>query len=173
MRPLPGMNGVRDVHHKDGAFGVRVQPAPDDAAPRPALIGVSRSPGNARPHFGQRWLWRCERRVRGYPMYSVPGTALPSWSFSTNTGNRPSLNRWCRAHLMPVCRSIYMSVQTTQMNRRPEPCFYISPALSVAAAAVAGPTHVQRTIGECGNDCGRLVTHNQLQVIGDRLSSTA
>jgi hypothetical protein len=30
----------------------------------------------------------------------------------------------------------------------------------------------QRTIGECGNDCGRLVTHNQLQVIGERLSST-
>ena len=31
--PLPGINRVRDVHHKDGAFGVCVKPVPDDVAP--------------------------------------------------------------------------------------------------------------------------------------------
>jgi len=90
------------------------------------------APGSARPHFGQR-----RAGMRGltcasgeYPMDSVPGKALPSWSFSTNTGNRPSLNCWCRAHLRPVCRSMYMSVQTTRMNSRPEPCLLIFAALA-------------------------------------------
>jgi len=86
------------------------------------------APGSARPHFGQRWAVRGLTCASwGYPTYSVPGKALPSGSFSTNTGNRPSLNCWCRAHLLPVCRSMYMSVQTTRMNRRLEPCLLISP----------------------------------------------
>jgi hypothetical protein len=95
--------------------------------------------GNARPHFGQRWAVRGLRCVPGgYPTDSVPGKALPSWSFSTNTGNRPSLNCWCRAHLMPVCRSMYMSVQTNRMNRRLEPYLLISPLTSSAWPGLRG-----------------------------------
>ena len=94
----------------------------------PPSSGYRAAPGNTRPHFGQRDAGegglRCESGW--YPTYSVPGKVLPSWSFSTNTGNRPSLNCWCFAHLMPVCRSMYMSVQTTRMNRRREPRLLIS-----------------------------------------------
>jgi hypothetical protein len=65
--PLPGINRVRDVHHKHGAFGVGVQPLSDDAAPHPAVIGVSRSPWQCASAFWATpgWQARVNVLVRG------------------------------------------------------------------------------------------------------------
>ena len=54
--PLPGISRVRDIHHKHGAFGVGVQPAPNDTAPHP-LIGISRSPRHRPPAFWAAAGW--------------------------------------------------------------------------------------------------------------------
>jgi hypothetical protein len=61
--PLPGINRVRDVHHKHGASGVGVQPMPDDAAPHPALIGVSRSPWQCASAFWATLGWQARVNV--------------------------------------------------------------------------------------------------------------
>jgi hypothetical protein len=62
-KPLPGINRVRDVHHKHGASGVGVQPVPDDAAPHPALIGVSRSAWQCASAFWATLGWQARINV--------------------------------------------------------------------------------------------------------------
>ena len=52
------MSRVRDIYHKYGAFGAGVQPAPEDTAPHPTLIGISCSPWQHTPAF---WAARCRR----------------------------------------------------------------------------------------------------------------
>jgi hypothetical protein len=61
---LPGIGRVRDIHHEDGAVGVGVQPAPDDTAPHPTVIGISRSRRQRPPAFWAALGWHARVNLR-------------------------------------------------------------------------------------------------------------
>ena len=137
--PLPGINRVGDVHHKDGALGVRVQPVPDDAAPGPAFVGVSRTRGQ-RPSAFWAALGCARVHVRVWGVSDVlrawHGIAVLVLLDEHRQPTEPELLVPCA--LMPVCRSMYMSVQTTRINSRPEPCLLISPPWPLPALSCSG-----------------------------------